>query len=46
VQKEDVKVMVDQTQLQRLGKEFCLVRMTNQAKGQAMDFAFLASGKL
>jgi len=38
--------MVDQTWLQRLGKEFCLVKMANQAKGQARDFAFLASGKL
>jgi len=46
VQKEDLKVLVDQTQLQRLGKEFCLVRMANQAKGQAGGFAFLASGRL
>jgi len=46
VQNEDVNVLGDQTQLQRLGKEFCLVRMANQAKGQAMDCAFLASGKL
>ncbi|DBA87269.1 TPA: hypothetical protein ACH3X1_004331 [Trebouxia sp. C0004] len=38
--KEDLKVLVDQ--LQRLGKEFCLVRMADQAKGQAGDFAFLA----
>ena len=45
MQKEDLKVLVDRTQLQRLGKEFCLVRMANQAKGQARDFAFLASGK-
>ena len=46
MQKEDLKVLVDQTQFQRLGKEFCLVRMANRAKGQAGDFAFLASGKL
>ncbi len=46
MQKEDLKVLVDQTQLQRLGKEFCLVRMANQAKGQAGDCAVLASGKL
>ena len=46
MQKEDVQVLADQTQLHRLGKEFCLVRMANQAKGQARDFAFLASGKL
>ena len=39
MQKEGLKVLVDQTQLQRLGREFCLVRM-------AGDFAFLASGKL
>jgi len=41
VQKEDVKVLVDQTQLQRLGKEFYLASMAKQAKGQARDFAFL-----
>ncbi len=46
MQKEDVKVLADQSQLQRLGKESCLVRMANQAKGQARDFALLASGKL
>ncbi len=46
MQIEDVKVLVDQTWLQRLGKEFCLVKMANQAKGQARDFAFSASGKL
>ena len=41
-----MKVLVDQTQLQRLGKKFGLVRMANQAKGQARDCAFLASGEL
>ncbi|DBA81740.1 TPA: hypothetical protein ACH3X1_007475 [Trebouxia sp. C0004] len=41
--KEDLKVL-DQTQFQRLGKESCLVRLANQAKGQAGVFAFLASG--
>ncbi len=46
VQKEDLKVLVDQTQLQGLGKEFGLVRMVNQAKGMARDCAFLTSGKL
>jgi len=42
VQKEDLKVLVDQTQLQRLGKEIYLARMAKQAKG----FGFWASGKL
>ena len=46
MQKEDLKGLVDQTQLQRLGKEFCVARMANQARGQARDSAFLASGKL
>ncbi len=46
MQKENLKVLVDQTQPQRLGKKFGLVRMANQAKGQAMDCAFLASGEL
>ena len=46
MQKENLKVLVNQTQLQRLGKEFCVVRMANQARGQARDSAFLASGKL
>ena len=32
--------------IQMLGKDFCLVRMANQAKGQARVFAFLARGKL
>ena len=46
VQKEGLKVLIDQTQLQRLGKEFGLVRLGNQAKGMARDCAFLTSGKL
>ena len=45
MQKEDLKVLLDQTQFQRLGKEFCLVKKANKAKGQAGDFAVLASGK-
>ncbi len=43
MQKEDLKVL---TQLQRLGKEFGLVRMASEIKGQARDCAFLTSGKL
>ena len=46
MQKEGLKVLVDQTQPQRSGKEFCLVRMANSTMGHAGDFAFLASGKL
>ncbi|KAL0019269.1 hypothetical protein WJX77_007941 [Trebouxia sp. C0004] len=43
--KEDLKVLVDQTQFQRLGQELGLVRKANQDKGQAGDFAaFLATG--
>ncbi len=45
MQKEDLKVLLDQTQFQRLGKEFCLVKKANKAKGQAGDFAVLANGK-
>ncbi|KAL0030187.1 hypothetical protein WJX77_001989 [Trebouxia sp. C0004] len=43
--KEDLKVLVDQTQLQSLGKEFGLVRMANQAKAMARACAFLTSGR-
>ena len=35
--------MIHQNQLQMMGKEFCLVRMANQAKGH---LAFVAGGKL
>ncbi|DBA90926.1 TPA: hypothetical protein ACH3X1_016136 [Trebouxia sp. C0004] len=46
MQKEDLKVLVDQTQFQRLGQELGLVRKANQDKGQAGDFAaFLATGE-
>ena len=37
MQKEGLKVLIDQTQLQRLGKEFGLVRLGNQAKGMARE---------
>lgn len=46
MQKEDLKVLVDQTQLHRLGKKFGLVRVADQAKGMARDCAFLTTGKL
>ncbi len=46
MQEEDLKVLVDQTQPQRSGKEFGLVRMVNQGKGQARHCALLTSGKL
>lgn len=43
--KEDLKVRVDQTQIQRLGKDFGLVRLINQAKSMARDCALLTSGR-
>ena len=46
MQKEDPKVRVDQAQLQRLCKDFGLVRMVNEAKGMARHCALLTSGKL
>lgn len=38
---EDLKILVDQTQFQKLGKEFCLVRMANQANGRGLCLFWL-----